>query len=281
MHATRIDTGGAHLVLGCDLVVTASTEALAKMAPARTRAVVNASVTPTAEFVKNPNWQLPGSDLQRDIARSGAERPTSSPATELATGADGRRHRHQHVHARLRLPEGLDAARGESLERAIELNGVAVEFNKKSFLWGRRAAVDLERVQAHRHAGRGDPDRPALLAQPRRADRAAREVPDRLPERRLRGTLPRAGRPGAQGRAGKGRFHRSSPKRWRATTPSCSPTRTSTRSRGCTPTATSARRSRACSRATTRSCYHLAPPLLAQDRPAHRRAAQDALRRAG
>jgi indolepyruvate ferredoxin oxidoreductase len=34
-----------------------------------------------------------------------------------------------------------------SLERAIELNGVAVEFNLKSFVWGRRAAVDLERVR--------------------------------------------------------------------------------------------------------------------------------------
>jgi indolepyruvate ferredoxin oxidoreductase len=34
-----------------------------------------------------------------------------------------------------------------SLERAIELNGVAVEFNRKSFLWGRRAAVDAERVK--------------------------------------------------------------------------------------------------------------------------------------
>jgi len=34
-----------------------------------------------------------------------------------------------------------------SLERAIELNGVAVDFNRKSFLWGRRAAVDLERVR--------------------------------------------------------------------------------------------------------------------------------------
>jgi indolepyruvate ferredoxin oxidoreductase len=34
-----------------------------------------------------------------------------------------------------------------SLERAIELNGVAVDFNRKSFVWGRRAAVDLERVK--------------------------------------------------------------------------------------------------------------------------------------
>jgi indolepyruvate ferredoxin oxidoreductase len=34
-----------------------------------------------------------------------------------------------------------------SLLRAIELNGVGVESNKKSFLWGRRAAVDLKRVE--------------------------------------------------------------------------------------------------------------------------------------
>jgi indolepyruvate ferredoxin oxidoreductase len=34
-----------------------------------------------------------------------------------------------------------------TLEKAIELNGVAVEFNLKSFVWGRRAAVDLARVE--------------------------------------------------------------------------------------------------------------------------------------
>jgi indolepyruvate ferredoxin oxidoreductase len=35
----------------------------------------------------------------------------------------------------------------EAIERAIELNGVAVAFNQQSFVWGRRAAVDLERVR--------------------------------------------------------------------------------------------------------------------------------------
>jgi indolepyruvate ferredoxin oxidoreductase len=34
-----------------------------------------------------------------------------------------------------------------ALLRAIELNGVAVESNKRSFLWGRRAAVDFKRVE--------------------------------------------------------------------------------------------------------------------------------------
>jgi indolepyruvate ferredoxin oxidoreductase len=33
------------------------------------------------------------------------------------------------------------------LLRAIELNAVAIEFNQKAFLWGRRAAADLARVE--------------------------------------------------------------------------------------------------------------------------------------
>src|SRR5688572_14956533 len=145
-HATRIDTGGASLVLGCDLVVTASTEAMAKMANARTRAVVNASVTPTAEFVKNPNWQLPGSDLQKDITEACA-RAEFVAASEIATGLMGDAIATNMFMLGYAYQKGWVPVSGASLERAIELNGVAVEFNKKSFLWGRRAAVDLEKVR--------------------------------------------------------------------------------------------------------------------------------------
>jgi indolepyruvate ferredoxin oxidoreductase len=41
---------------------------------------------------------------------------------------------------------GLVPLGAESLEKAIELNGVAVEMNKTAFLWGRRAAHDLGKV---------------------------------------------------------------------------------------------------------------------------------------
>jgi len=146
MHATRIDTGGASLVLGCDLVVTASTESLAKMAPTRTRAVVNASVTPTAEFVRNPNWQLPGSDLQKDIAETCGE-ALFVPATEIANGLMGDAIATNMFMLGYAYQKGWVPLSAASLERAIELNGVAVEFNRKSFVWGRRAALDLEKVK--------------------------------------------------------------------------------------------------------------------------------------
>jgi indolepyruvate ferredoxin oxidoreductase len=146
VHATRLDTGGAHLVLGCDLVVTASTEAVARMAPSRTRAVVNASVTPTAEFVKNPDWQLPGSDLQRDI-RETTQASDFVAATELAGALMGDAIATNMFMLGYAYQKGWVPLSGESLERAIELNGVAVEFNRKSFLWGRRAAADQEKVK--------------------------------------------------------------------------------------------------------------------------------------
>ncbi len=148
LHATRVDTGGARLVIGCDLVVTASTEALAKMAPSRTRAIVNASVTPTAEFVRNPDWKLPGSDLQGDIAQAcGPENATFVPASEIATALMGDAIATNMFMLGFAYQRGWVPLSGAALERAIELNGVAVEFNKKALLWGRRAAADLERVR--------------------------------------------------------------------------------------------------------------------------------------
>jgi indolepyruvate ferredoxin oxidoreductase len=146
VHATRLDTGGASLVLGCDLVVSASTESVAKMGSARTRALVNASVTPTAEFVRNPNWQLPGSDLQADI-REAAQEAVFVPATEIATGLMGDAIATNMFMLGYAYQRGWIPVSAASLERAIELNGVAVEFNRKSFVWGRRAAADLEKVK--------------------------------------------------------------------------------------------------------------------------------------
>src|SRR5688500_15603269 len=146
IHATRLDTGGAHLVLGCDLVVSASTESIAKMGQARTRALVNATVTPTAEFVKNPNWQLPGSDLQADIKESCLASDFVA-ATRLATALMGDAIATNMFMLGYAYQRGWVPLSGAALERAIELNAVAVEFNKTSVLWGRRAAVDLERVK--------------------------------------------------------------------------------------------------------------------------------------
>jgi len=153
LHAARIGTGDAGLVIGCDLVVTASVEALSRMGPQRmgqtgTRAVVNATTSPTAEFVKNPNWQLPGSDLTHDINEAcGGKNTDFVPAAELATALMGDSIATNMFMLGYAWQKGWVPLSSQALERSIDLNGVAVEFNRKSFVWGRRAAVDLERVR--------------------------------------------------------------------------------------------------------------------------------------
>ena len=148
LHAARLGTGNANLVLGCDLVVTASSDAIATMQPARTRAVVNATTTPTAEFVRNPDWRLPGSNLEQDVLEAcGGRNVDLVPAAELATNLMGDSIATNMFMLGYALQKGWVPLSVQAIERAIELNGVAVEFNCKSLVWGRRAALDLERVR--------------------------------------------------------------------------------------------------------------------------------------
>jgi indolepyruvate ferredoxin oxidoreductase len=146
LHAARIGTGDAGLVIGCDLVVSASPDAVSRMSAPQTRAVINATTAPTAEFVKNPNWRLPGSDLSRDIADTcGAAE--FIPAAELATALMGDSIATNMFMLGYAYQKGWVPLAAASIERAIELNGVSVEFNRKSFVWGRRAGADLEQVR--------------------------------------------------------------------------------------------------------------------------------------
>jgi len=148
VHVARLGTGDARLLLGCDLVVSASGDALDKMQAGRTYALVNGTTSPTAEFVKNPNWQLPGSDLTHDIrAACGEKNAEFIPAAELATALMGDSIATNMFMLGYAWQKGWVPLARESIERAIELNGVAVAFNQQSFVWGRRAAVDLERVR--------------------------------------------------------------------------------------------------------------------------------------
>ena len=148
LHSVRVGVGAADLVLGCDLVVTSGTEALSKMNHASTKALINATVSPTAEFVKNPDWRLPGSALEADLVEAaGSKNVDFVPAGKLATALMGDAIATNMFMLGYAFQKGWVPLAEISVLRAIELNGVAVEFNKKAFLWGRRMAVDPERVE--------------------------------------------------------------------------------------------------------------------------------------
>src|SRR6185369_8858244 len=148
LHAIRIGTGTADLVLGCDLVVAAGHDALSHMNDHDTRVVLNSDEAPTADFVRNPDWRLPGSDLRRDILdAAGADHVDFIPATRLATALCGDTIASNMFLLGYAWQKGWLPLAAGSLEKAIELNGVSVQTNQAAFLWGRRAAHDPERVK--------------------------------------------------------------------------------------------------------------------------------------
>jgi indolepyruvate ferredoxin oxidoreductase len=147
--ATRIAMGEANLVLGCDLIVAAGGEALSKMRADHTRAVLNIAETPTADFVKNPDWRFATSDLVQQVreAIGGDANLALVDATGLATALLGDAIYTNPFVLGYAWQKGWVPLGYEALVRAIELNGVAVEANKRAFEWGRAAAHDLEAVR--------------------------------------------------------------------------------------------------------------------------------------
>ena len=148
IHAVRIAAGEARLVIGCDLIVSASDEAIAKMRTGYTRAVVNSDVAPTGEFTKDPNLQLPSLEMADAIREAvGTDAAEFVDGSALATALMGDSIATNLFMVGYAWQKGLIPLASASILQAIELNAAAVESNRKAFEWGRRAAVDLAAVQ--------------------------------------------------------------------------------------------------------------------------------------
>ncbi|MDX9700609.1 MAG: indolepyruvate ferredoxin oxidoreductase family protein [Rhodocyclaceae bacterium] len=164
LHAVRIAAGEADAVIGGDIVVSASVEALARMAAGRTRAVVNRAETPTADFTHNPDWQFPLDRMEQALREAlGATSDTDSDTSGQSASV---RFVDAHTLAVALLGDGMAAnlfllgfawqqglvpVSHDALMQAITLNGVALDMNRKAFLWGRRAAYWPGRIEALVH----------------------------------------------------------------------------------------------------------------------------------
>jgi indolepyruvate ferredoxin oxidoreductase len=150
LHAPRITAGGAEAVIGCDLVVSASGEALSKMHAGHTRAVVNRACAPTADFTHKPDWEFPEAAMERAIVDGvGAGNASFVDASRIATALMGDAIATNMFMLGYAWQKGLVPVSEAAILRAVELNAVAVEANCKSFLWGRYAAHEPEAVEKY------------------------------------------------------------------------------------------------------------------------------------
>jgi len=147
LHAVRVAAGEANALIGGDLVVSASDEALAKMRAGFTRAVINRTQTPTADFAANPDWQFPREKMEAALVDATAGQCEFVDAQHLATRLMGDAIASNLFMLGYAWQHGLVPVSLAALHRAIELNGVAVAMNKAALHWGRRAAHDLAAVR--------------------------------------------------------------------------------------------------------------------------------------
>src|SRR6266404_2653215 len=149
LHAVRIAAGGANLVLGCDMVVAASPAALSRIEPGVTNAVINGYMQPVAAFVLNGDMDLGAEAMMKSIRdAAGDDATTFVDGTGLATAILGDSIATNLFMLGYAWQKGLVPLSFEAIERAIELNGVAVETSKRTFAWGRLAAHNVAAVQA-------------------------------------------------------------------------------------------------------------------------------------
>jgi indolepyruvate ferredoxin oxidoreductase len=150
IHAVRVATGEADAVIGGDVIVTASPDALTRMQTGRTRVVVNCAETPTADFTRNPDWQFPLARMQAVVDETvGPGAAYFVDASDLALRLLG-----DSIASNLFLlgyawQQGLVPVSEAAVDRAIELNGTAIAMSRAAFLWGRRAAHAPAAVAAY------------------------------------------------------------------------------------------------------------------------------------
>ncbi len=149
IYTTKVDTAKADLVIGCDAIVAANKATLAVMQPGRTFVALNSHATPTAGFVRNPDWQFPGGNCETAVEQAvGAEGLGRLDAEQVAVQLLGDSIYTNPLMLGYAWQKGRVPLSYAALMRAMELNGVQIDNNKAAFEWGRHCAEHLDAVQA-------------------------------------------------------------------------------------------------------------------------------------
>jgi indolepyruvate ferredoxin oxidoreductase len=148
IHAIRVAAGRADLILGGDIVVAGTRKILAAVKPGSTQMVVNTAEFLPGDFTRNADFSLPSERLKRTIvADAGRDKTHFVNAGGIANALFG-----QSISANMFMVGyayqlGAIPVSSAAIEKAIELNGEAVNMNQAAFHWGRRAAVDRAAVE--------------------------------------------------------------------------------------------------------------------------------------
>ena len=144
--AIRVATGECDALIGGDLVVSAGAKTLGLLKPGSAGAVVNSHEIVTGAFTKDPEFRIPSDRLKVTLEARLRDRLAMFDASELARVVMG-----DSIYSNMLVfgaawQRGLIPVGHEAILKAIELNGAAVERNKRAFEIGRWAALHPDRA---------------------------------------------------------------------------------------------------------------------------------------
>ena len=146
--AIRISAGECDALIGGDLVVSTGSKTIGLTQAGRTRAVVNSHEIVTGEFTRNTDFRIPQDQLLFSLHSRLKERAQCFDATQLAEEMLG-----DSIYSNMLVfgaawQRGLVPLSYEAILQAIELNGAAVEGNKRALDIGRWAALFPKEAEA-------------------------------------------------------------------------------------------------------------------------------------
>jgi len=148
LNQVRIDLRQADAVFACDLVVAAMPDSLAVMRAGHTRVLANDREIPTADFTRERDASINKEGLLEKLGlAAGMENLARLDAHETAARFLGDPIGGNILLMGYAWQAGLVPVGLPALLRAIELNGVAIDMNKRAFMLGRLAAADAQALE--------------------------------------------------------------------------------------------------------------------------------------
>lgn len=144
--AVRVALGEADLLLGGDLVVSASPQTLSLARLGRTQAVVNSHEVMTGAFATQPDFVLPGAQLSDALRSRMGESVALIDSSDLARRSLGDTLFGNMILLGAAWQKGLMPLSREAILAAIAQNGAAVAQNQRAFEVGRLSAADPDAV---------------------------------------------------------------------------------------------------------------------------------------
>ncbi len=157
LRSGHIMTGSADLLIACDIVSAVGMSAFETLSSERTKAVVNTNNTPVADFVTNNSIDFHERQVRETLlGATDKDAQYFVEASEIARVLMGDEISTNIFMVGFAWQSGLLPLGEDSIMRAIELNGVAIEANKRAFAFGRLAAHDMPKIQTMLETVKGD-----------------------------------------------------------------------------------------------------------------------------